>query len=135
MHKFKKSFYFIFYFISIFLDWRLGFEPSLQLKGQNLRALQNETHMRASILTIEHTTLYNIGVKLVIHFPSIVSQTWNLSSNSFMNPYLIHYQAYVELWSLNCLENDAEMICSFSPSLSPFQLCSLRPLAGFMSLG
>ena len=42
------------YFISIFLDWHLGFEPTLQLKGWNLRALQNETHMRASIL---NTTL------------------------------------------------------------------------------
>ena len=40
----------VLYFISIFLDWRLGFERAFQLKGWNLRALQNETHMRASIL-------------------------------------------------------------------------------------
>ena len=40
----------ILYFISILLDQYLGFEPTLQLMGWNLRALQNETHMRASIL-------------------------------------------------------------------------------------
>jgi hypothetical protein len=45
MHKFNMSFV----FHSIFLDWRLGFEPVLQLKSWNLRALHNETHMRASI--------------------------------------------------------------------------------------
>ena len=40
------------YFISIFLGERLGFKPSLQLKGWNCRAFQNETlHMRASSLT------------------------------------------------------------------------------------
>ena len=37
-------------FHSTFLDWRLGFEPTLQMNGWNSRALQNETHMRASIL-------------------------------------------------------------------------------------
>ena len=42
----------VLYFISIFLDWRLGFEAALQLKGSNLRALQNESHMWASILNI-----------------------------------------------------------------------------------
>jgi hypothetical protein len=48
----------ILYFISIFLDRRLGLEPTLhQLKGWNLRAIQIETHMRASIL--------NTGVKAV----------------------------------------------------------------------
>ena len=30
------SFIWVFYFISIFLDWRLGFEPTLQLKGLSL---------------------------------------------------------------------------------------------------
>ena len=35
-------------FISIFLDWHLGFWPTLQLKSWILRAFQNETHMRAS---------------------------------------------------------------------------------------
>ena len=42
----------VLYFISIYLDWRLGFEPTLQLNGWNLwlRGLQNETHVRASIL-------------------------------------------------------------------------------------
>ena len=41
----------VLYFISTFLlDRHLGFEPTLQLKGWNSRALQNETHMRASIL-------------------------------------------------------------------------------------
>jgi hypothetical protein len=45
MHEFNMSLC----FISIFLDWRLGFEPTLQLRGWNLRALQNETHTRASI--------------------------------------------------------------------------------------
>jgi hypothetical protein len=39
MHKFNMSVVFSFF---IFLDWRLRFEP----------ALQNETHMRASILDI-----------------------------------------------------------------------------------
>ena len=37
-------------FISIFLGWHLGSEPTLQLKSSTLRALPNETHMRASIL-------------------------------------------------------------------------------------
>ena len=41
-----------FFPISIFLDRRLRFEPTLQLKGWNLKALQNETHMRASILNV-----------------------------------------------------------------------------------
>ena len=36
------------YFISIFLDRRLEFDPTFQLKGWNLRALQNETHMRTA---------------------------------------------------------------------------------------
>ena len=45
IHKFNTR--------SIFLDWRLGFELALQLKGWNLRALQNETHMRASIVNID----------------------------------------------------------------------------------
>jgi hypothetical protein len=34
------------------LDWRLEFEATLQLKHWNLRALQNETYMRAPILNI-----------------------------------------------------------------------------------
>jgi hypothetical protein len=34
------------YFISIYLDWRFQFEPTLSLKGWNLRALQNEIHMK-----------------------------------------------------------------------------------------
>jgi hypothetical protein len=38
------------YFISIFLNWHLEFERALQLKGWNLRALQHETPMKASIL-------------------------------------------------------------------------------------
>ena len=41
-------------FISIFLDWRLEFEPALQFKSWNLRALQNETHVGASILNIDN---------------------------------------------------------------------------------
>ena len=41
----------VLYFISLFLIWRPGFEPTVQLKGWNLRALPNETHhMMASIL-------------------------------------------------------------------------------------
>ena len=40
----------VLYFNSKFLDWHLGFEPTLQLKGWDLRSLQNESHMRASIL-------------------------------------------------------------------------------------
>jgi hypothetical protein len=36
----------------MFLDWSLGFEPTLQLNSWNLRGLQSETHMRASILNI-----------------------------------------------------------------------------------
>jgi hypothetical protein len=40
------------YFNSIFLDWRLGFEPTLQPHSWNLRALQNEIHRRASILNV-----------------------------------------------------------------------------------
>ena len=47
MHKLSMSLC----FISIFLDWCLGFEPTIRLKCKNLRPLQNETHMRASILT------------------------------------------------------------------------------------
>ena len=39
-----------FFFLYIFLDWRPRFEPALQLNDWNLRALQNETRMRASIL-------------------------------------------------------------------------------------
>ena len=46
MHKFIMSFVFHFYI----LDWCLEFELVLQPKSQNLRALQNETHMGASIL-------------------------------------------------------------------------------------
>ena len=40
----------VLYFITVFLDWRLGLEQALQLKSWNLRAIQNETRMRASIL-------------------------------------------------------------------------------------
>ena len=40
----------VLHFLSIFLDWRIGIEPGLQLKGWILRALQNEAHMRGSIL-------------------------------------------------------------------------------------
>ena len=44
-------------FISILLYWRHEFELALQLKSWNLRALQNETRMRAPILSTdcEHT--------------------------------------------------------------------------------
>ena len=42
MHKFNMNFAFHFYI--------LGFEPAFQLKGWKLIALQNETHMRTSIL-------------------------------------------------------------------------------------
>ena len=52
MYHSCTSLMWVLYFISIILDWRLGFEPTLQLKGWNLRALQNETCMRASILNI-----------------------------------------------------------------------------------
>ena len=45
-----SSLIWVLYFISIFLDYCLGFEPTLQLKSWNLRAPQNETHMTASIL-------------------------------------------------------------------------------------
>jgi hypothetical protein len=45
------------YFISVFLDWRLGFEPDIQIKGWNLIALQNETPIRASILNTDHHDL------------------------------------------------------------------------------
>ena len=38
------------YFTSIFLNWYLGFEPTLQLTGCNLRALQNKTLLKISIL-------------------------------------------------------------------------------------
>ena len=31
----------------------LGFKPNLRLKDWNLRALQNETHMKASILNVD----------------------------------------------------------------------------------
>jgi hypothetical protein len=47
------NFIWISYIIFVSLDWRLGFEPTLQLihmKRWNLRALQNEIHMRTSIL-------------------------------------------------------------------------------------
>ena len=43
----------VLYFISIFLDCQLGFKPTLQLKRWNLRALQNENHIRASILNTD----------------------------------------------------------------------------------
>ena len=66
-----------------------------------------------------NTTLYNIGVKLVIHFPSILSPHEGLSSTSSMNPHLIHHQADVDLWSFDC---DTEMI--YSLSLSSSQSCS-----------
>ena len=54
MHKFNTSFVFHFYILS------LGFESALQLKGWNLKALQNETHMRASILnTVKNRSARN----------------------------------------------------------------------------
>ena len=40
----------VLYFNYVSLDWRLGFEQTLQVKCWNFRALKNETHMRASIL-------------------------------------------------------------------------------------
>ena len=55
----------VLYFISIFMDWRLGFEPALQLKSWNLRALQNETRTRASIL--------NIGTRCVLSTQHIIA--------------------------------------------------------------
>ena len=41
------------YLISIFLDWALGFQIASQLTSWNLRALENKTHMRPSILTTD----------------------------------------------------------------------------------
>ena len=49
MHKFNTSFLFHFYIIGL-TSWILN--PALQLKDLNLRALQNETRMRTSILNI-----------------------------------------------------------------------------------
>ena len=54
------------YFIFIFLDWCFGFEATLQLKGSNLIALQNESHMRASISNIGHHE-HACGVMLTCH--------------------------------------------------------------------
>ena len=54
MHKFNMSL-FIYLFLNfnlVFLDRRLGFQPTLQRNGLNLKALQNETNLRASILSI-----------------------------------------------------------------------------------
>jgi hypothetical protein len=42
----------ILHFISIFIDWRLGFEPTLQLKGWILKTLQNESHTRLQSWTL-----------------------------------------------------------------------------------
>jgi hypothetical protein len=67
-------------FISIFLDWRLGFEPTLQLKTWNLRALQNETRMRASILNIDnhnHDHLCNANDPSVSHYIEGVKEVQN----------------------------------------------------------
>ena len=49
----------VWYFISTFLDRRLGFELALQLIGCNLRALQNETNH-----SCEGFNLWNIDPKL-----------------------------------------------------------------------
>ena len=54
----------VLYSISIFLDWHWGFEAPFQLKDCNLRALQNETHMRASIL---NTALDVDGIRAHYH--------------------------------------------------------------------
>ena len=62
MHKFNMSF---FYFISIFLDWRVGFEPILQLKRKNLRAVQNENHMRASTLVTGYEHNATVAANLI----------------------------------------------------------------------
>ena len=48
--QFMQKFHMSFEFHTIFLDWRLGFELALQLNDWILRALQNETHMKISIL-------------------------------------------------------------------------------------
>ena len=56
-HNPCTSIIWVLYFIcSMFLDWRFGSEPTLhlQLKRWNLRALQNKTHIRASILNTDH---------------------------------------------------------------------------------
>ena len=72
-------------FISMFLDWCLGFEPTLQLKGRKLRALQNETHVRASILNIGHMGLLNY----VVHVPRMVIISWLRSPTFFKHMFFL----------------------------------------------
>ena len=55
MHMFNMNFIFHFYYI-------LGFERALDLKSWNVTALQNETHMRASILNTGLCPKTNIPV-------------------------------------------------------------------------
>ena len=49
----------------MFVDRRLGFEPTRQVKGWNMRALQNETYMRASILNTNSPPL-DVDMKSLI---------------------------------------------------------------------
>jgi hypothetical protein len=96
------------YFISMFLDWHLGFEPTLQHNfGWNSGALQNETHMRASILNIAYnmalvTKFSNVGR---FHDPRICQLYYVGPLKQSKNSCLVfilsywHLEFWVELYS------------------------------------
>ena len=79
------------YFIFIFLDWRLGFEPTLQLKGLNLRVLQNETHTRTSILTIP-MCIFKEELRYSLLKPEL-----EMVSNFLQNNYLLTFVSIVDV--------------------------------------
>ena len=74
-HNSCTSLIWVLYFISIFLDWRLGFEPALQLKRWNLRALHHETHMSLGF-NLEHWPCWRgwwFRSRLLVHLTSMLS--------------------------------------------------------------
>ena len=77
MHKFNMSFVFSFLY-----SWnrRLGSEQALQLNGWNLRALQNETHVRTSILN----TASSVGSWAP---PHSTSRAWRVPEWACVLPY------------------------------------------------
>ena len=113
----------VLYFISvIFLDWYLEFEPALHLKGWNVRALQNETHMRTSILNTassEHPLQWSGRVLGMISGwdPSVCkSNRWHVD---ILRDFL--YYSIGVLYSIN----SSKMIGNF-PAVSNFNWLFLK---------
>ena len=63
MHKLNMSF--VFHFYNLGLIDVLDLNRPLQLKTWNLRALQNETHMRASFLNTGHMLWWSFGLSFI----------------------------------------------------------------------